>query len=187
MKELTLDDLKAAGAVLHRCVPDLTDAFVLGSGAVSAQHPTLDAALRRSVDVDIAPSGREILYFDSKFVEQYAGQDSEFQERHQFFVDYVSTSLLRCTPPGWQQRVHTFELAPGLRGHCLDPHDVAYNKLWAGRPKDITWVHGLLGTGIITWARLEELHRDNPIAVEEREKVDSSMAAVRALACTAPH
>jgi hypothetical protein len=36
---------------------------------------------------------------------------------------------VRCTPPGWQQRVTTLQLTEGLRGHCLDPHDIAYNKL----------------------------------------------------------
>lgn len=186
MKELTLADLKLAGAILHRCVPDLTDAYVLGSGAVSAQHPTMDGRLRRSVDVDIAPVGRATLYFDSKFVEEYGGQESEFQAEHHFFIDYVSTDLLRCTPPGWQERVRIFDLAPGLRGHCLDPHDVAYNKLWAGRPKDIEWVHGLLGTRIITWERMEELHAGNPIPHEERAKVEKSMAGVKDLAGDVP-
>ena len=47
-------------------------------------------------------------------------------------------------------------------------------------PKDIAWVHGLLGTGIVTWDRLEELHAGNPIPHEERVKVEKSMAAVRA-------
>ena len=89
--------------------------------------------------------------------------------------------LLRCTPPGWQERVTIIDLAPGLRGHCLDPHDVAYNKLWAGRPKDIVWVHGLLGTGIITMARIEELHATYPIRDEDRAKVNRSLEAVRLL------
>ena len=73
------------------------------------------------------------------------------------------------------------ELAPGLMGHCLDAHDVAYNKLWAGRPKDIIWVHGLLGTGIITMMRLEQLHAGNLISNQERAKVEQSLRAVRDL------
>lgn len=178
MKELTLDDLRAAGAIFRRCVPDLPSVYVFGSGAVSARHSEIDGRLRRSVDVDFAPIGREVTYFDSKFVEQWAGIDSDFYSEKDFYIDYVTPTLLRCTPPGWQERVTIIDLAPGLKGHCLDPHDVAYNKLWAGRPKDIDWVHGLLGTGIITLSRLAELHAGNPIPDEERAKVGKSLTAV---------
>ena len=41
-------------------------------------------------------------------------------------------------------------------------------------------MRGLLGTGIITWARLEELHAGNPLDAADREKVERSMAQVRA-------
>ena len=181
MKELTLDDLKAAGAVVRRAVPGLEGVYVFGSGAVSARHPLLAPHLRTSIDVDFAPIGRTVLYFDSKFVDQYGGPESEFFETNGFYIDYVIPDLLRCTPPGWQDRVTILNLAPGLKGHCLDPHDVAYNKLWAGRPKDIVWVHGLLGTGIITRVRLEELHGSNPISTEDRSKVERSLEAVRNL------
>ena len=181
MKELTLDDLKAAGAVFRRCVPDLGAVYVFGSCAVSAQFGNIAGHLRQSMDVDFSPIGRAVTYYDAKFVEQWAGQDSEFCEEHEFFIDYVAPDLLRCTPPGWQERVTILELAPGLAGHCLEAHDVAYNKLWAGRPKDIEWVGGLLETGIITWARMEGLHRGNVIPDEDRTKIEVSMAAVRAL------
>jgi hypothetical protein len=181
VKELTLDDLKAAGTILRRCVPDLGGVYVFGSCAVSACHGELAGHLRQSVDVDFSPIGRPVLYFDLKFVDQWAGPESEFFEEHDFYIDYVTADLLRCTPPGWQERVTLIELAPGLMGHCLDAHDVAYNKLWAGRPKDIIWVHGLLGTGIITMMRLEQLHAGNLISNQERAKVEHSLRAVRDL------
>lgn len=122
-----------------------------------------------------------MLYYDGKIIERELGEDSFFAIENLFFVDYVTPDLLRCTPPGWQERATVIELCPGLRGHCLDPHDIAYNKLWAGRPKDIQWIHGLLGTGIITLARLRELHGGNPISEEDREKVRRSLDAVSAL------
>lgn len=181
MRELTLDDLQRAGAVLRRCVPDLSAVYVLGSGAVSARFPDLDRHLRRSIDVDFSPIGRPALYFDSKFVDQQGGPDSDFFAENGFYLDYVTPELLRFSPPGWEKRVLIIELAPGLLGHCLDPHDVAYNKLWAGRPKDITWVHGLLGTGVITLERVEELHVGNTIPADESEKVARSLQAVRTL------
>ena len=85
---------------------------------------------------------------------------------------------LLCKPPGWQQRVTILELASGLRGHFLEAHDIAYNKIWAGRPKDIVWVRGLLETGIIRLARLIELHEGNPIPEEDLAKVRRSLDQV---------
>jgi hypothetical protein len=181
VRELTLDDLKRAGTVLRLSVPDLAEVFVFGSGAVSALHQDLSAHLRRSIDVDFSPIGKPVLYFDSKFVDQYGGPESDFFAENGFYIDYVVQDLLRCTPPGWRERVTILELAPGLHGHFLDPHDIAYNKLWAGRAKDIQWVHGLLGTGVIRWERLLELHALNPIAVDEGTKVEHSLAAVKEL------
>lgn len=179
MKELTLDDLKIAGAVFKRCVPDLTSVYVFGSGAVAAMHPGLDARLRRSVDFDFAPVGRNVTSLDARFVEQWAGIDSDFYSEQDFYIDYIDPSLLRCVPPGWQQRVTVVDLAPGLKGHCLDPHDVAYSKLWAGRPKDIQWVWELLNTGIITMKQLDLLHASNSIPEEDQVKVEKSLVAVR--------
>jgi len=164
--------------VLRRSVLDLTDVYVFGSGGVSAQNETLPPELRKSIDVDFSPIGKSVLYLDSKFVDQYGGPESDFFDENGFYIDYVTADLLRCTPPGWQQRVTIIELAPGLNGHFLDAHDIAYNKLWAGRPKDIVWVKGLLEVGVIHLHRLHELHAGNPIAEEDRAKVSQSLAAV---------
>ena len=178
MRELTLDDLKRAGAILRRSILDLTDVFVFGSGAVSALNEQLSADLRLSVDVDFSPIGKPLLYFDSKFVDQYGGPESDFFAENGFYIDYVTPDLLRCTPPGWQQRVTILQLAPGLSGHFLDPHDIAYNKLWAARPKDILWVRGVLEAAVIRLERLTELHESNPIPAADHARVSRSLDSV---------
>jgi hypothetical protein len=78
VRELTLDDLKRAGAVIRRCVPDLAAVHVLGSGAVAARYSELDRHLRLSIDVDFSPIGRPAFYFDSKFVDHEGGPESDF-------------------------------------------------------------------------------------------------------------
>lgn len=164
---------------MRRSVLDLTDVFVFGSGGVSALYESLSGELRRSIDVDFSPIGKPVLYFDSKLVDQYGGPESDFFAENGFYIDYVIPDLLRCTPPGWQQRVTIIELAPGLRGHFLDPHDIAYNKLWVGRVKDITWVRGVMEAGVIRLERLVEQHAGNPIPEEERAKVGRSLDLLR--------
>ncbi len=178
MRELTLDDLKRAGAILRRSVLDLKEVFVFGSGAVAALHEHLDNDLRRSIDVDFSPIGKPVLYFDSKFVDQYGGPESDFYAENGFYIDYVIPDLLRNTPPGWQERVTIIELAPGLRGHFLDPHDIAYNKLWAGRAKDVAWVRGIIEAGVVRLQRLLELHETNPIPADDHAKVSRSLDLV---------
>ena len=179
-KELTLADLEKVARKLKWCVPALTDAYVIGSGAVAALHPELPGELRFSVDFDFVPQNLPILYFDSMLVDRFIGAESEFRDTELVYADYATPDTVRCTPPGWKERAHQVILPEGLVLHVLDVCDVAYNKLYAGRPKDIVWVRALLGTGIITWARLEELHAANPLAAADREKVERSMAQVRA-------
>jgi len=108
-----------------------------------------------------------------------AGAESEYREQELIYADYATPGTLTCAPRGWHERASKVILPEGLTLHCLDPHDVAYNKLYAGRPKDIVWVRGLLKTGLITWARLEEMHAGNPLDAADREKVDRSIAQVR--------
>jgi hypothetical protein len=179
VKELTSDDFLRLGPLLRRFLPvAVKEVWIIGSGGVAAIHPATPASLRTSRDVDIVPIDVPVLYYDGQIIERELGEDSGFADENLFFVDYVNADLLRCTPPGWQQRVTIIELAPGLNGHFLDAHDIAYNKLWAGRPKDIAWVKGLLEVGVIHLHRLHELHAGNPIAEEDRAKVSQSLAAV---------
>lgn len=181
MKELTSADFLKLGPQLRRFLPvAVKEIWIMGSGGVAAIHPEIPGKLRTSRDVDVVPIGVPVLYYDGQIIERELGEDSIFATENLFFVDYVTPELLRCTPPGWQERVTIIELAPGLRGHFLDAHDIAYNKLWAGRLKDIAWVRGLLATGIITLIRLRELHAGNPLADEDRAKVDRSLDAVAA-------
>ncbi|WP_294234091.1 DUF6036 family nucleotidyltransferase [Prosthecobacter sp.] len=179
MKELGLDDFLRLGPLLRRFLPvAVHEIWIIGSGAVAAAHADLPGNLRMSRDVDVVPIGTPVLYYDGQIIERELGEDSPFADANLFFVDYVTPALLRNTPPGWQERVTIIELAPGLRGHFLDPHDIAYNKLWAGRAKDIAWVRGIIETGVVRLQRLLELHETNPIPADDHAKVSRSLDLV---------
>jgi hypothetical protein len=70
----------------------------------------------------------------------YIGQDSLFHETHGYYADPVDekTAVL---PQGWRGRL--VNLPPGdtqgVRGLCLDPHDLAIAKYVARRGKDIAF------------------------------------------------
>jgi hypothetical protein len=180
VKELGWDDFLRLGPLLRQYLPvNVSEVWIMGSSGVAAMHTDLPAKLRISRDVDVVPIGVPVLYYDGKIIERELGEDSPFAAENLFFVDYVTPELLRCTPPGWQQRVTILQLAPGLRGHFLDPHDIAYNKLWAGRPKDILWVRGVLEAAVIRLERLTELHESNPIPAADHARVSRSLDSVR--------
>lgn len=180
MKELGLDDFLRLGPLLRRFLPlNVHEVWIMGSGGAAAVHPELPPQLRTSRDVDVVPIGVPVLYYDGQIIERELGEDSSFADTNLFFVDYVTPALLRCTPPGWKERVTVIELAPGLRGHFLDPNDIAYNKLWAGRAKDIAWVRGVIEAGIVKLQRLHELHQTNLIPAEDHAKVTRSLSMVQ--------
>jgi uncharacterized nucleotidyltransferase DUF6036 len=179
MRELSLVEVCRVAEILKKCVPDLQEVYIFGSASVAALHPELTGSLRYSVDVDMAPKGKPLYTSDSRFVENAAGQDSEFYDREGYFLDYVPAELLRVTPPGWEQRAVIREIAPGLIGHLLDSKDIACNKLWAGRAKDIAYVRDLLRAGVFSLCDLQQLHASNvTLSAEEKEKIDASLHAV---------
>ena len=107
----------------------------MGSASVVLHYPETPGRLRMSRDVEVVPIGTPVLYYDGQIMERELGENSVFAEEHLFFVDYVTPDLLRCTPPGWQERVMIIELTPGLRGHCLDPPDVPYTSCGQADPR----------------------------------------------------
>lgn len=113
-KELTLADLEKVARKLKWCVPALTDAYVIGSGAVAALHPELPGELRFSVDFDFVPQNLPILYFDSMLVDRFIGAESEFRDTELVYADYATPDTVRCTPPGWKERAHQIILPEGL-------------------------------------------------------------------------
>jgi hypothetical protein len=69
------------------------------------------------------------------------GEYSPFHNTFNYYADGVApdTSML---PAGWENRLVRFanENTNGAVAHCLDPLDLAYAKLAAGRPKDLDYV-----------------------------------------------
>ena len=57
-----------------------------------------------------------------------------------YYADGVPND--RVLPRGWEDRLVRFsnENTNGAVAHCLDPLDLAYAKLAAGRPKDLDYV-----------------------------------------------
>ncbi len=73
------------------------------------------------------------------------GRYSSFHNTHGFSVDPVGPETARL-PTGWEERLIPVSTpnTNGAVGWCLEVHDVAVSKLFAGRQKDHQFVQILL-------------------------------------------
>lgn len=120
-----------------------TEFIIIGSQSILGKFPDAPRSLRHSMELDIYPKDRpELADLISGCL---GGEFSTFHTTFDYYADGVSptTAIL---PVGWQQRLVHFsnENTNGPVAHCLDPLDLAYAKLAAGRPKDIDYVVDLL-------------------------------------------
>lgn len=100
------------------------------------------------------------------------GADSPFHEEFGFYADPVdeSTAIL---PEGWRGRL--VNLPPGdtegVRGLCLDPHDLAIAKYSARREKDRAFTRELARRGLVDKQRLLSLVKKTPVAADVKGRM----------------
>lgn len=116
--------------------------WVVGSQSILGAIPDPPAELAVSMEADVAPRNRperEALIAGS------IGELSPFHTTFGYYADGVDIEGVRL-PDGWRDRVVLIDNqnTRPARGLCLEPHDCAVSKLFAGREKDRLFVAGLL-------------------------------------------
>jgi hypothetical protein len=144
--------------------------YVFGSQAILGQFPRAPAALRQSVEVDIAPVTRldRIDHIDGSL-----GELSQFHQTHGFYVHGLPVESATL-PVGWQKRLVPVRDDIGTRGKtgwCLEGHDLAASKLVAFRDKDRDFVRVLLVEGLVKPLTLRARIATLAISPEERERL----------------
>jgi len=130
--------------ILRACkeITGEADFIIVGSQSILGKHPDAPRALRRSMELDLYPRDRPDLADE---IEGSLGALSLFDQTFGYHADGVSpeTAIL---PTGWEGRLIPVnnEATRGATGWCLDPYDLAYAKLAAGRSKDLEFVANLL-------------------------------------------
>jgi Nucleotidyltransferase of unknown function (DUF6036) len=148
--------------------------IIVGSQALHGKHPDVADEILTSFEVDLIAS---------KHVERtewlnVIGVDSQFHETYGYYADAVDVGTA-ALPKGWKGRL--VNLPPGdtegVRGLCLDPHDLAIAKYAAFREKDLVFTRELARRGITSRKRLLELLEQTDISGELREKIRARVAA----------
>lgn len=125
--------------------------IVLGSQAILASFSDdrLPREATMSAEADIAPE-HDIADHLSNQLWALAGQDSEWANERDFYIDAVSANTAYL-PDGWRARAIEIEPSwhPGVFGVCPEPHDLCASKLGRNEQKDRDFVVALVAAGLI--------------------------------------
>jgi len=169
MKKHQLDHvLRAAGKITGE-----RQFVIVGSQSLHGKFPDLPDELVTSAEVDLIAKG------DATRTEwlDAIGQDSPFHAQYGYYADPVDegTAIL---PAGWKGRL--VNLPPGdtegVRGLCLEPHDLAISKYVARREKDLAFNRALAQRGIVSAERLLQLLQKTSLTQSVRERIRGDIA-----------
>lgn len=165
MKKQHLEHLlRAAGKIVgdHQFI-------VIGSQSLHGKYPDLADDLCVSFEADLISKNRPK---DTDMLNSI-GIDSPFHNEFGFYADPVdfNTAVL---PKGWQGRLVNFDspATEGVKGLCLEPHDLAISKYVARRDKDILFNREMVHRGLLDKSRLLELLQATSIPEEKRRAIE---------------
>src|SRR6266513_21107 len=147
MKKQQVDHvLRAAGRITGE-----KQFIIIGSQSLHGKYPDIADEILTSFEVDLVASKNA----DRTEWLNAIGVDSPFHESFGYYADPVDLNTATL-PKGWKERLVT--LPPGetegVRGLCLEPHDLAIAKYAAAREKDLIFTRELARRGIVSEERL---------------------------------
>jgi hypothetical protein len=161
--------LRAAGRIVGA-----KQLIIVGSQSLHGKYPDLADEIVRSVEVDLVATR------DADRVEwlEAIGVDSPFHEQFGYYADPVDESTATL-PRGWKGRLVNLAAGDtgGVRGLCLDPHDLAISKYVARREKDIAFTRALARRALVGKERLLALVALTPVSDEVKARLRSHIDA----------
>ena len=112
--------------------------IIIGSQSILGKFPDAPRTLRQSMEADIYPKARPEL---ADLISGSIGEYSTFHNTFKYYADGVGPDTATL-PAGWETRLIRFsnDNTHNAVASCLDPLDLAYSKLAAGREKDLDFV-----------------------------------------------
>jgi hypothetical protein len=164
MKKQQVDHvLRAAGRITGE-----KQFIIIGSQALHGTYPDLADEILKSLEVDLIAAEHS----DRTEWLNAIGHLSRFQETFGYYADPVDLGTATL-PEGWEGRL--VDLPPGdtegVRGLCLEPHDLAIAKYVACREKDLVFTGELARRGIVSEERLVSLLERTPVQEPVRERI----------------
>lgn len=170
MKKQHVDHvLRAAGRITGE-----KQFIIVGSQSLHGKYPDVPDEIVRSVEVDLIAN----VETDRTEWLDAIGVDSRFHEQFGYYADPVDDSTATL-PKGWKERL--VNLPPGntggVRGLCLDPHDLAISKYVARREKDVEFTRALARRGLLDKGKVLKLVDLTPVPDEAKARIRSYIEA----------
>jgi len=170
MKKQQVDHaLRAAGNITGE-----KQFVIIGSQSLHGKHPDVADQILTSFEVELIAANNS----DRTRWLNVIGMDSPFHETYGYYVDPVDdkTAIL---PTGWKERLVT--LPPGdtggVKGLCLEPHDLAIAKYAASREKDLIFTRELARRGITSEEGLLSLLAQTSVDETLRNRIRDHITA----------
>jgi hypothetical protein len=148
--------------------------IIVGSQSLHGRHPDLPDEIVRSVAVDLIATEAA----DRTEWLNAIGVDSPFHGQFGYYADPVDESTATL-PRGWKGRLVNLPAGDtcGVRGLCLDPHDLAISKYVARREKDIEFTRELARRALVDRDRLLQLVHVTPVSEEAKARIRAHIEA----------
>ena len=169
MKKHQLDHiLRAAGNITGQ-----KQFVIVGSQALHGKYPDLADEIVMSAEADLFASRQP----DATELLNEIGVDSPFHVTYGFYADPIDegTAVL---PKGWKGRLVNLPAGDtgGVRGLCLEPHDLAISKYVAARDKDRIFTRELARRGLVDREKLLALVEQTSISAGVKERIRADIA-----------
>ena len=169
MKKRQVDHvLRAAGRITGE-----KQFIIIGSQSLHGKYPDIADEILTSFEVDLVASKNA----DRTEWLNVIGVDSPFHESFGYYADPVDLNTATL-PKGWKGRL--VNLPPGetegVRGLCLEPHDLAIAKYAAAREKDLIFTRELARRGIVSEEQLFTLLDQTQIDQQLRSRIRDQIA-----------
>lgn len=156
--------IRAAGTIA-----DDNDVIIIGSQAVLGEFPDAPQELLVSREADVYP-----MHYPERgdLIDGTIGEGSPFEASFGYYAHGVAeeTAVL---PRGWRKRlvVVSNENTRGVRGWCLEVHDLAIAKHAAGRDKDLEFTEALARHRMVRKETLLARLAETPVSPELRDRI----------------
>lgn len=164
MKKQQLDHiLRAAGNITGQ-----KQFVIVGSQSLHGKYPNLADEIVMSAEVDLFASKKP----DATELLNEIGVDSLFHINHGVYADPIDERTATL-PKGWKGRLVNLPAGDtgGVKGLCLEPHDLAIAKYVARREKDRVFTSELARRGLVEREKLLALVDLTPVTPEEKERI----------------
>lgn len=164
MKKQQLDHiLRAAGNITGQ-----KQFVIIGSQSLHGKYPNLADDIVMSAEVDLFASQRP----DATELLNEIGVDSLFHNEYGIYADPIDEGTATL-PKGWKGRLVNLPAGDtgGVKGLCLEPHDLAIAKYVARRHKDRVFTSELVRRGLLDRERLLALLEQTPITPDEKSRI----------------